>query len=282
VLDPSWLTGLAIGDPIAANPLDGGYASKTFRVRTTLGRTVVVKTQDPLPPDLYYLEADGLNALRSAGGFAVPEVLRMTPSFIVLSDLGTAAPSPTYWEDAGRALAAQHAQTAPEFGYHQDNYLGLLPQRNPWTADGHAFYAEHRLLRFLEVPTCHDALSAEDRRALERVAERLPELIPAQPAALLHGDFWHGNLLTTTDGGPAVVDPAVHYGWPEADISMLYSYGNVPDAFYSAYEHVHPLAAGWRERAPVLQLREHLSVLAHGPSVEALESIRSVLKPFTG
>lgn len=281
MLDPSWLTGLAIGDPIAANPLDGGYASKTFRVRTTLGRTVVVKTQDPLPPDLYYLEADGLNALRSAGGFAVPEVLRMTPSFIVLSDLGTAAPSPTYWEDAGRALAAQHAQTAPEFGYHQDNYLGLLPQRNPWTADGHAFYAEHRLLRFLEVPTCHDQLPPEDRRRLERVAGRLPDLIPEQPPSLLHGDLWHGNLLPSPTGAPAVIDPAVYYGWPEADLATLLIYGQLSDSFFEAYEEVHPLAPGWRDRLPLLHLRELLSITAQTPEApDTVGEIHTILKDF--
>ena len=84
MLTPAWLEGLSLGDPIAADPLEGGYASKTYRVRTSLGRTVVVKTQDDLPPDLYPLEADGLDALRLPGGFAVPEVLRVTSSFIVL------------------------------------------------------------------------------------------------------------------------------------------------------------------------------------------------------
>ena len=131
MLTPAWLEGLSLGDAIAADPLEGGYASKTFRVRTTLGESVVVKTQDDLPADLYALEADGLDALRAPGGFVVPEVLRVTPEFIVLTDLGTSEPSPTYWEDAGRALALQHQQTADKFGYHQDNYLNTLLQRNP-------------------------------------------------------------------------------------------------------------------------------------------------------
>jgi fructosamine-3-kinase len=281
VLNTSWLAGLSLGDPISANPLDGGYASKTYRVRTTLGRTVIVKTQDELPPDLYYLEADGLNALRWSGGFAVPEVLRVTPSFVVLSDLGTSSPSPTFWEDAGRALALQHAHTNERFGYHQDNYLGVLPQRNPWTSDGHAFFAEQRLLRYLEVPNCQEALPADDRRRLERIAGKLPELIPAQPAALLHGDLWHRNLLPAPTGGPALIDPAVYYGWPEAELSMLIGCGEIPDAFYAAYEEAHPLEPGWRDRMPLLHLREHLCVLAHfGPVAETLEKIHTTLAPF--
>ncbi|MGZ0151354.1 fructosamine kinase family protein [Kribbella sp. WER1] len=281
MLTAAWLEGLSLGDPIAAEPLEGGYASRTFRVRTSRGRSVVVKTQDDLPPDLYALEADGLDALRTPGGFAVPEVLRVTPDFIVLTDLGTSGPSPTYWEDAGRALALQHARTADRFGYDRDNYLGVLPQRNPWTTDGHAFFAEHRLLRYLEEPNCHRQLPEEDRRRLERVAHRLPELVPPQGPALLHGDLWHGNLLPAPTGTPALIDPAVYYGWPEADLSTLLIYGRLSDEFFTAYEEIHPLTPGWRERLPLLHLRELLSITAHTPDVsDTVGEIHTILKSF--
>ena len=281
MLTPSWLDGLALGDAVSAESVEGGYASKTFRVRTSLGRSAIVKTQTDLPPDLYAVEADGLDALRVPGGFAVPEVLRVAPDFIVLTDLGASAPSPTYWEDAGRALALQHQHTADKFGYHQDNYLGVLPQRNPWTTDGHSFFAQHRLLRYLEVPNCYNALSPDDRHRLERVADRLPELVPPQPPSLLHGDLWHGNLLPTPAGRPALIDPAVYYGWPEAELSMLIGCGNIPDAFYRAYEEAHPLAPGWRDRMPLLHLREHLCVTAHfTDSANAVEQIHTTLARF--
>jgi fructosamine-3-kinase len=281
VLAPSWLDGLGLGDAVAAEPVEGGCASKTFRVRTSLGRSAIVKTQTDLPPDLYAVEADGLDALRVPGGFAVPEVLRVGPDFIVLTDLGASAPSPIYWEDAGRALALQHQRTSDKFGYHQDNYLGVLPQRNPWTTDGHAFFAQHRLLRYLEVPNCYNALSPADRHRLERVADRLPDLVPPQAPALVHGDLWFGNLLPTPAGDPALIDPAVYYGWPEAELSMLIGCGDIPEAFYSAYEDAHPLAPGWRDRVPLLHLREHLCVTAHfTDSANAVEHIHTTLARF--
>ncbi|MET9318069.1 fructosamine kinase family protein [Kribbella sp. NPDC003505] len=281
MLTSAWLDGLSLGDPIAADPLEGGYASRTFRVRTSLGESVVVKTQDNLPEDLYALEADGLDALRAPGGFAVPQVLRVTPSYIVLSDLGTSEPSPTYWEDAGRALALQHQQTADKFGYHVDNYLGTLPQRNPWTGDGHTFFAEHRLLRYLEEPNCHNQLPAADRRRLERIAGNLVNLVPAQPPSLLHGDLWHGNLLPAPNGGPAMIDPAVHYGWPEADLATLLIYGRLSETFFDAYEEVHPPAPGWRARLPLLHLRELLCITAHWPDrAETVTEISAILRQY--
>jgi fructosamine-3-kinase len=280
VLTPSWLDGLELGDVESASPLEGGVANKTYRVRTTLGRSVIVKIHDDPPPGLYALEADGLSALRIPGGFVVPSVLRVTESFLVLTDLGPdklADQSADFWRDAGRRLAVQHQQVSDKFGYHQDNYLGLVQQRNPWTDDGHAFFGEHRLLRFLEVPRCYDALPAEDRRRLERVAARLTGLIPSQAPALIHGDLWHGNLLP----GPALIDPAVYYGWPEAELSMLIGCGNIPDDFFTAYEEAHPLAPGWRDRMPLLHLREHLAVLAHfGEVPETLTKIQATLAPY--
>jgi fructosamine-3-kinase len=280
VLNPGWLDGLSLGDAVSASPVDGGYASKTHRVSTTLSRSVIVKTHDDVPVDLYALEADGLEALGVPGAFVVPEVLRVTPTFIVLSDLGPSslpADSDDFWRDAGRRLAVQHQQTADKFGYHQDNYLGVLPQRNPWTDDGHAFFAEHRLLRYLEVPNCYNALSPDDRHRLERLANRLPDLIPSQPASLLHGDLWHGNLLPA----PALIDPAVYYGWPEAELSMLHGCGNIPTSFYDAYQDHYPLDPGWLDRLPLLHLREHLCVLAHfGPVPETLTKLHTTLEPF--
>ena len=279
MLNPAWLDGLSLGDAVSASPVNGGYASKTYRVSTTLGRSVIVKTHDDVPVDLYALEADGLETLR--GAFTIPEVLRVTPKFIVLSDLGTSAPSPTYWEDAGRALARQHQRTADKFGYHHDNYLGVLPQRNPWTDDGHAFFAQHRLLRYLELPTCYNALEEADRRALERLVHRLPDLIPAQPASLLHGDLWFGNLLPAQDGSPALIDPAVSYGWPETELATLITYGRIGDEFLGAYQELHLLTPGWQTRFPILHLREQLCVLAHAQSgPTTVTEIHTVLKPF--
>ncbi|GAA2838323.1 fructosamine kinase family protein [Kribbella solani] len=109
----------------------------------------------------------------------------------------------------------------------------------------------------------------------------MAEIIPAQPPALLHGDLWHGNLLPGPDGGPAMIDPAVYYGWPEADLATLLIYGNLSGDFFTAYEEVHPLTPGWRERAPLLHLRELLSITAHSPAVpETVTEIHTILQRF--
>ena len=95
-------------------------------------------------------------------------------------------------------------------------------QQNPWTANGHEFFAQHRVLRYLDEPLVQQELTRADRRAVERFCDRLTELIPVMPAVLTHGDLWAGNLLSRDDGRITAIDPAVSYTWAEVDLSMLW------------------------------------------------------------
>ena len=62
------------------------------------------------------------------------------------------------------------------FGWPADGWLGRLRQVNTWNTDGHAFFAEHRLMRYLTEPPAEQALTATDRHALERLCARMPVL----------------------------------------------------------------------------------------------------------
>lgn len=63
---------------------------------------------------------------------------------------------------------------------------------------------------------------------------------------------------------------------------MLYGCGSVPDEFSAAYLAIHPLEDGWRDRLPILHLRELLSVLAHfGHNDDMLRGITEVLDTYS-
>lgn len=114
---------------------------------------------------------------------------------------------------------------------------GTRRQDNTWDTDGHTFFARSRLLRWLPEPRVRAALNERDRQALERLCERLPELLPSRPACLTHGDLWVHNILATRDGQPALIDPAVSYMWPEVDLAHLWSSPHPPEAkrFFARY-----------------------------------------------
>ena len=104
------------------------------------------------------------------------------------------------------------------------------------------------------------------------------------PAVLTHGDLWTGNLVAGPDGRIAVIDPAVSFTWAEVDLSMLWNNSRPPasDRFFGAYQELNPSPDGWRDRMPVLHLREHLSVIAHfGPAASrTIAQVREILGPF--
>ena len=151
-----------------------------------------------------------------------PEVVLVTPDLLVLKPLLPRTDSPQFWEQLGHLVAALHTATVHDrFGWHHDGWLGRLPQDNTWDTDGYAFFAQ-RILRWLPEPLVEAAFDPDERRALERLCAALPELVPPQPPVLTHGDLWSGNVLATTDGVPALIDPAVSYTWAEVDLSMLW------------------------------------------------------------
>jgi fructosamine-3-kinase len=220
---------------------------------------------------MFAAEAEGLAAIGATGAMAAPRVLSVSDTHLVMEAFVPRQPGhaerPEFWERAGRALAGMHQSRAERFGWHRDGWLGLLPQRNAWSADGHGFYAEQRLLRYLPEPGVRAVLDSGQVAAIEHIASRLPELVPPMPPVLTHGDLAPGNILATPDGRPALIDPAVSYGWAEVDVSMIYCLRRdvVPERYFAAYAEVSRLQPGWRERAPLVYLRELLSLLAHFP-----------------
>jgi fructosamine-3-kinase len=203
---------------------------------------------------------------------------------LVLSLLQPRPCSEAFWEQFAHALAGLHTGTVHHrFGWHRDNWLGRRRQINTWADDGFAFFAEHRLLRWLSEPRVEAALEPADRAALERLCDRLPDLVPDRPACLTHGDLWTQNVLATADGRAALIDPAVSYMWAEVDLAHLWTTAPPPESrrFFDAYADLTGLDADWRARMPIIQLRQHLAVLAQfDDDWGAADIIRTTLAPF--
>jgi fructosamine-3-kinase len=273
------------GDIAAVHRLSGGVIADVWLIRYADGTSVVGKTLPSAAPGLFAAEAAGLAALHGTGHLAAPAVLAVTSRLLLLETLAERRDSVQAWEAFARDLAAAHRATAStRFGWAADGWLGRLRQVNTWTNSGHEFFAAHRLLRYLGEPPAEQALTAADRRAVERLCARLPEIIPVMPAVLTHGDLWTGNLLAQPGGRITVIDPAVSCTWAEVDLSMLWGCPRPPaaDRFFAAYFELNPSPPGWTARMPILHLRELLSVIAHFGSgaPRTIAQARSILSPF--
>ncbi|MBC7782716.1 MAG: fructosamine kinase family protein [Burkholderiales bacterium] len=271
----------------SAAVLAGGIQSHVQRLVTDAGESIILKQHAHAPADWYSLEAEGLRLLDRPNCPRVPKVLAVGEAFLLLEDvahrdLQPAAASNVFWEAFGRSLAHLHRHTASLHGFDHDNYLGLMPQHNGQMADGREFFIERRVLRYLREPLAEQTLTLEDRRGVERLCERIRRDVPDQPASLCHGDLWTGNMLVGPAGNPAYIDPAVHYGLAEAELSLTRQFSGVPDSFYDAYIEVNPLETGWESRLPLYELKEMLGLIAQfGDEHEMVSPLRQLIRRFS-
>jgi fructosamine-3-kinase len=151
--------------PIEASFLPGGSIGVLVLVTSGDGRHWVVKQVPGSRPSMLPAEAEGLQALGASATVAVSLVYYAGGGSLVMDALATTLDdSPVFWQRLGEDIAALQASTrAEQHGWSHDNWLGGLPQRNTWDADGHRFFAEHRVQRFLEEPKVRQALTAGEQ-----------------------------------------------------------------------------------------------------------------------
>ncbi len=262
-----WLAAEGFGEVASSQGVGGGCINNGTRLMTSSGRSFFLKTNTSCPPDMFTQEVAGLRALAVADGPRVPTPYLHGETFLLQEDLAPASPQRYYWETFGRQMAALHNHTHEKFGFDADNYIGSTPQPNTWTEDGYQFYARHRFGYQAELAARKRLLTREEVDRVAALAVRLPELVPDQPASILHGDLWSGNSIADQDGNPAIIDPAAYYGWAEADLAMMTLFGSPGGAFWAAYNEVRPLASGWQERFPLYNLYHvlnHLNLFGRG------------------
>jgi fructosamine-3-kinase len=275
----AWCRREGHGDIARLESVGGGCINNGSRLQTTGGATFFLKTNPAAPPGMFACEARGLAELNQPGGPRLPRAFLWSDSFLLLEDLPAASRTSDFWPSLGRRLARLHAHTSPRFGFAQDNFIGSTPQPNAWTDDGYDFFADHRLLYQARLARERGLLPATDESRVESLAGRLRDLVPVQPASLVHGDLWSGNVIVGPEGAACLIDPAAHYGWPEAELGMTDLFGGFDPSFYDAYDETASLAAGWRARLPIYNLYHllnHLNLFG----LSYLASVRRVLDRF--
>lgn len=230
----------ALGQRVARIvPLHGGDLSDVARADLEEGGRAVAKTGPVVEA-----EARMLRAMRAARA-PVPRVLHVEPGLMLLEYLKETPPGPASYHALGTALARLHATEGESYGWAEDHAFGPVPIRNAQNGNWPAFWAENRLLPFLESTPRDTAIR------LEALCDRLPEILPARPrAALLHGDIWMGNALFSGNGA-YLIDPACYFGDAEVDLAMLHLFGAPPAEVLTGYGALRP---GHKTRQPIYQL----------------------------
>ncbi|TAK87604.1 MAG: fructosamine kinase family protein [Betaproteobacteria bacterium] len=251
-----------------ATSAPGGCIHECYRVRIG-GKASFLKLNGARFADAFAAEADGLQALRSAGASA-PEPLSHgvagDQAYLLLELLELRGRRD--FAALGRMLAHVHRSHGQRFGWPRDNYIGTTPQANRWGDEWAQFWLERRMRPQIELAK-RNGFDIEFP-PLTLVEHHHPE------AALLHGDLWSGNAGFTA-AGPVLFDPAVYYGDREADLAMTELFGGFPAAFYAAYNDAYPLDDGYPRRKHLYNfyhLLNHLNLFGGG----YLGQVKAVLR----
>jgi fructosamine-3-kinase len=275
----SALTAALDRDVVELRPVGGGV-NETFRAELAGDDPVFVKTQTSRSTDAFAVEAEGLAWLADSGTVRVPRVRAWrdeAPAFLVLEWIEPGPTRSASDTELGHGLAALHRAGAPHFGWHRDGYVGPMPQANAPTERWADFYRTRRIEPLVRRAVDGGLLPDLAIRDAARLCGALDDLVgPDEPPARLHGDLWQGNAVIGRDGHPWLVDPAPYGGHREVDLAMMRLFGGFRDACFAAYEEVHPLADGHRERVPLYQLYPllvHVLLFGSGYASSALAAL---------
>jgi len=263
------------------HPVSGGDINQAFRLTTTGTRDYFVKYQrSSRATAMLKTEAAALQILAEARVVRIPEVitcvsLPQDDAILLLEYISPGKATPDQMRQFGRQLARLHHHTNDSYGWEEDNFIGTLPQRNRKATTATTFLQSERLIPQWKMARTKGFFSSNEERAFHRLLNALPDIIPEERPALIHGDLWSGNYLIDRAGQAVLIDPASSYGLREMDIAMSHLFGNFGNPFYEGYQEEWPLTPGYTKREEIYQLYYllvHVNLFGHGytPSVQRI------------
>jgi fructosamine-3-kinase len=262
----------------------GGDINNAYCLYTSSGKYFLKTNEEKKFPYMFIKEANGLALLRDHSSFVIPSVIKTgtcyQQQYILLEWLEKGPLQKDTWKHFGNSLAIMHTKSQAYFGLDEENYIGSLTQSNSSHIQWSTFYAECRIMPLVKILFDSKAFSNQDLDNANSFCNKLVELFPGEPPALLHGDLWAGNYLISSSGYAAVFDPAVYFGHREMDIGMTKLFGGFDQQFYNFYNDTYPLEKGWEKRLPVSQLYPLLvhAVLFGG---HYIGSVKNIFKAFS-
>ena len=266
-----------------SRPVSGGCINRCYQLETSSGNYFLKYNDATLYPEMFASEAKGLKLLAAADAIDVPAVISCGEegsfSFLILEWIESGRREKNFWADFGMRLAQMHRCTAEKSGLDHDNYIGSLPQSNRESNNWIDFFIHERLEPQLKLARDSGLIASPDEKSFEKLISKLPQLIPVEKPALLHGDLWNGNFLVNPKGKASLIDPAVYYGHREMDLAMTKLFGGFDSEFYSAYNEVFPLEKGFESRTDIHNLYPllvHVNLFGGG----YVEQVKEILNRF--
>lgn len=264
-------------------PVTGGCINNGVGIECNTGRYFLKWNKKAAYPGMFEAEMKGLKLLHEASKLTVPEPLFVGEaddwSYLVMTYVSGSSMQKKFWEHFGMNLAALHKNTNAVFGLSHNNYIGSLKQSNTPHKTWPDFFINERLEVQVQKAFDSGLLNKQHTNCFKRFYNKLADIFPEEPPALLHGDLWSGNYMVDNQGLACLIDPAVYYGHREMDIGMTLLFGGFAGIFYDAYNSAVPMEKGWQKRMDYCNLYPllvHLNLFGSG----YLGSVQSIISRF--
>jgi protein-ribulosamine 3-kinase len=238
-------------------PCPGGCINNSLILNTAQG-SFFLKWNESQDEAFFASEARGLELLADADAIQIPHVIGYGKvegtAYLLLENLHNQHRATHFFKHLGEQLAQLHSHTQANYGLHFDNFIGTLSQKNDPHHNWVSFFVEKRLRPQLGLAYYKGLANETLLQQAEQFYQKLPNLLPCDAPALLHGDLWSGNVVSNAKGKPALIDPAVYYGNREVELAFTHLFGGFETAFYQAYNANMPLLPDFEERVPIYQL----------------------------
>jgi fructosamine-3-kinase len=233
---------------LSVHPLGGGCIGEVYRAELEEGTLLVAKV-DRNGESHLEREAYMLRYLREKSELPVPKVYHGSEKLLLMQFIeGSSRFTEGAERHAAELLAGLHAITADSYGHERDTLIGALDQPNPPTKSWAEFFRDYRLLYIALVAHEAGRLPVEDLHRVERLSEKLDELIEdSNPPALIHGDVWSANVLARGDRITAFLDPAIYYADPEIELAFISLFDSFGRHFFDRYQEIQPIRNGFFE-----------------------------------